>query len=182
MNLQELIDERINGLDKLYDELLTKREELNTKGEELEKLEIFKSLKNNHSVFINTDHEELIDILSKYEDVNSKAMKEALRIIKVVLIGKNKNHLNIDLTKGQKLYYDYVISMLEDLYYKLDQEINEYLVSVDNIESVETLKNKLKSLNEKIINNNELLNEDDFNLIKEIIEDDSLSFEYRVNY
>ena len=47
MNLQELIDERINGLDKLYDELLTKREELNTKGEELEKLEIFKSLKNN---------------------------------------------------------------------------------------------------------------------------------------
>ena len=179
MNLQELIDERINGLDKLYDELLTKREELNTKGEELEKLEIFKSLKNNHSVFINTDHEELIDILSKYEDVNSKAMKEALRIIKVVLIGKNKNHLNIDLTKGQKLYYDYVISMLEDLYYKLDQEINEYLVSVDNIESVETLKNKLKSLNEKIINNNELLNEDDFNLIKEIIEDDSLSFEYK---
>jgi len=184
MNLRKLVRKKISKLNKEYNKILKKAENI-SKLEELSLLSIFvQDIKSSERNLSNYNNEQLGEIFGcVYKDEELDSVLEEIRLINIVLDGKYNVGLRIDLS-------DFQLGFLEKIVYKLEKYINKERNKIEeDRKEYDDNKDKLDSLADDILELeyfwDKLGNKSDGVFTKEeffvfhrlIIEDDEISFE-----
>lgn len=176
MKLEKIISKELNKLKKEYNRLSqeNKTEKYNN---HIKNMDYF--LKNINGKNILSLEDDLLNELFGYLFRSGKENQlKIFKDIKLIMIAKYQNGLNIDLTENQINYINNLCNKVTTEKNNLEEKISN-IEPVENLDELETLVIEYEYLNEKINSNTkELLNENDFKLLYEsIIQKETTDYE-----
>ena len=176
MKLEKIISKELNKLKKEYNRLSqeNKTEKYNN---HIKNMDYF--LKNINGKNILSLEDDLLNELFGYLFRSGKENQlKIFKDIKLIMIAKYQNGLNIDLTENQINYINNLCNKVTTEKNNLEEKLSN-IEPVENLDELETLVIEYEYLNEKINSNTkELLNENDFKLLYEsIIQKETTDYE-----
>ncbi len=189
MSLEEILNDRLKPLYKKEKKtskiLMSNNKKLKEFLDDIELISIFieevSVIDNIRSVDTNV----ITDLLVKYKIVDDYSIEDDLNSIKVLLSGIYDKKLKMSLNQEQidklKEYISYVYRLLDELNERKSR-LEDSISSIQDdddmyISEITSLQELIEKIKDK--DNNELLNQEDLDIIKEIINDSSVLLEVK---
>lgn len=114
------------------------------------------------------DTDEILNIISEYNDLDIKSFRDEIKKIRVILNGKYTKNLDIDLSNDQLEFLSKFNSYLKSVLGKLEEKLDSISLEGDDIKKIEEDAFQFECLIEDKEEDNSPVTEDEFNVIYKI--------------